>query len=38
MKDKLYLWAAKVLFVWVTALLTIEMILIIKHLIEFGFN
>jgi hypothetical protein len=38
MRDKLYLWVAKGLFVWVTALLTIEMVLIIKHLIEFGFN
>ena len=36
MKDKILYYTAKALFVWTTALLTIEVALIIHHLFTFG--
>jgi hypothetical protein len=37
-ENKLLLWITKGLFIWTTALLTLEVVLIIKHLIQNGLN
>jgi len=38
MKDKILLAIVKTLFVWTLFVLSVEVVLIIKHLYEFGVN